>query len=245
MPVCFYPSAPGSPVVFFSPGYGGARSGYSFLARHWNEQGLAVAVTEHAGSNQEALARLKQRAGRDFPREVELGVARDQEEYAQRLDDIRLARRELTAHAPNLDWSRVGLAGHSYGSATVMGLAPEWQPFGLLLLSPPFLGGPSDAALERIQAPTLFVTGTRDSSLTGSRTYHERLETFRRLRSRPRYLAVFEGAEHLTFAGIGLKLDRWLPSVRRLTTRFWEGCLEGRALDPNETFEAVSCWEAA
>lgn len=231
--------------MLFSPGYGGARTGYSFLARQWNENGLAVAVTEHAGSNQEALARLKERVGRDFPREVELGVARDQEEFDHRLEDVRFARRELATHAPDLDWARLGLAGHSYGSATVIALAPEWRPIGLLLLSPPFLGGPSDASLEQIQAPTLFVTGTRDSSLTGSRTYQERLETFRRLRSHPRYLAVFEEAEHLTFAGIGLKLDRWLPSVRRLTTRFWQGCLEGRTLDPNETFESVSCWEAA
>lgn len=244
MPLCFYPAGEGSPVVLFSPGYGGARTGYSFLASHWSEHGLAVAVLEHAGSNHEALARLKETVGRDFPRAVETGVAENSDEFALRLEDVRLARHKLQQRFPELDWSRVGLAGHSYGSATVAALAPEWRPAGLLLLSPPFLGGPSDPALPRIEVPTMFVTGTRDSSLTGSRDYVERLKTYDRIRAHPRYLAVFEDAEHLTFAGIGLKLERWVPSLRELTTRFWKSCLQDTPVDAKD-LQAICRWEAA
>lgn len=246
MPLRFYGAPPGSPVIIFSPGYGGARDGYAFLARHWNEQGFAVAVVEHVGSNQAALARLKEKVGRDFPRAVEVGVAEDREEFRERQEDIRVARQELERHFPELDWERLGLAGHSYGSATVAGLAPEWRPLGLVLLSPPFLGGPSDEALPRIEAPTLFVTGTKDSSLTGGRDYLQRLETYGRLTARPRYLAVFQDAEHLTFAGIGLKLDRWLGPVRELTARFWESCLTpGLGPVRTDNLQAICHWEAA
>lgn len=245
MPVCFYPAEPGAPVVLFSPGYGGARTGYGFLARDWNERGLAVAVLEHAGSNQDALARLKARVGRDFPRQVELSVAADQVEFAHRLQDMRFARSQLEQRFPELDWRRVGLAGHSYGSATVMEMATEWRPVGLILLSPPFPGGPSDTAAARLDVPTLFMTGTRDSSLTGGRAWTERLETYARLRAHPRYLAVFQDAEHLTFAGLGLKLERWLPEVRALTARFWESCLGTAGPPQADNLQEVCRWEAA
>lgn len=246
VPLCFYEAPAGAPIILFSPGYGGARTGYGFLARHWADRGYAVAVLEHLGSNQDALTRLKAEVGRDFPRAVEVGVSEDRVEFSRRLADVRLARSELERHFPELDWTRLGLAGHSYGSATVASLAPEWCPRGVVLLSPPFPGGPWDDALPQIQAPTLFVTGTRDNSLTGSRNYEQRLETFRRLTARPRYLAVFQDAEHLTFAGIGLRLERWLPSVRELTARFWESCLtpDGGPVQA-DNLQAICRWEAA
>lgn len=243
MPVCLYP-APG-PLVLFSPGYGGACNGYAYLARDWAEQGLAVAVVEHTGSNHEALARLKSAVGRDFASRIEQLVERDHQEFFHRLEDLRFARAQLLALHPELAGTPVGLAGHSYGAATVASLAAQEGCAGLLLMSPPFPGGLSDEALLALEVPTLMVTGTRDHSLTATRTYEQRLEIFSRLRARPRFLAVFEEAEHLTFAGLGMRLERWLPSIARLSCRFWMSCLEGREELTPENLDGITRWEAA
>lgn len=243
VPVCLYPA--GGPLVLFSPSYGGACNGYAYLARAWARQGLAVAVVEHAGSNHEALARLKSEVGRDFAARIEGLVEHDHQEFRHRLEDLRFARVQLQALHPELAGAPVGLAGHSYGSATVAALAAQQGCEGLLLMSPPFPGSLSDEALLSLQAPTLMLTGTRDHSLTATRTYEQRLEIFPRLRARPRYLAVFEEAEHLTFAGLGMRLERWLPSIARLTRRFWMSCLGGREDLTPEDLDAISRWEAA
>ncbi len=243
VPVGLYP-APG-PLVLFSPGYGGACNGYAYLARDWADQGLAVAVVEHAGSNHEALARLKSEVGRGFASRIEQLVEQDHQEFLDRLEDLRFARAQLLALYPALASAPVGLAGHSYGSATVASLAAQEGCAGLLLMSPPFPGGLSDEALLALQAPTLMVTGTRDHSLTATKTYEQRLELFPKLRARPRFLAVFDDAEHLTFAGLGMKLERWLPSIARLTRRFWMSCLQGREELSLENSDVITRWEAA
>ena len=52
IPVRIYlPTTETAPVVLFSPGLGGSRDGYVYLARGWSLRGYIVVVLQHPGSD--------------------------------------------------------------------------------------------------------------------------------------------------------------------------------------------------
>lgn len=234
VPVRCYETA-GEPCgwVLFSVGYGGNRDGYAFLARGWTELGLAVVVAEHVGSNLEVLKSFSQRRREERNAEVVRRV-HDPNELRARVQDIHLVYQELAAYYYGLPF---GLAGHSYGSYSALagcGMESSLAAHSLgalpvdslLVVSPQ----PPDTLFQsqeysKIQCPTLVLTGSEDHLLDGTSTFRERMKVFDHLTESDRHLLVLSGVEHMTFAGIGLKVEAQLSAIASATSLWWRGSL--------------------
>lgn len=229
------PEGPTRGWILFSVGFGGERSGYAYLGRAWAERGLATAVIEHVGSNLDVLKSLPGKHREERNREVALRVG-DKEELAARPRDLILVYSHLEDRIGDLP---LGLAGHSFGTYTVLaaqGLATvpvlpplersldsaascmiiSPQPPGVLF-TPRVLGG--------VSPPTLVVTGTKDGPLHGDGDYHARAAVYDHLPAEARNLVVLDGVEHMAFANIGLGLAPTLRAVEGLTLAWWESTL--------------------
>jgi predicted dienelactone hydrolase len=221
--------------VLFSVGFGGERSGYAYLGRFWASLGLATAVVEHVGSNLDILKALPGKTRAERNRQVLERVA-DPHELQARPRDLLLAHARLQGRFGGLP---LGLAGHSYGSYTVLaalGLptVPRLQPLpgplagarSCLIISPQPPGTLfSPRALGMVDLPILLMTGTRDGPLSGEGDYRDRRAVFDHLPKGLRNLAVLPGVEHMAFAGIGLRLGEQLRRIEGLTGRWWESTL--------------------
>ena len=244
VPVSFYPPAPGTPepwpLVLFSTGFGGGRDGYAGLARAWSAAGLAVAVLEHEGSGPGALAQLNQVPRRERA-EALLERVQDPAEREARPRDLSLVLDRM-AGDPRLDLDRVGLGGHSLGACTVLGAGGipvslglgrrldlfEPRARALLALSPPSPGLFFRAEdHDRLERPALLVTGTRDFGPFPESPREDRTRAFQLLPQGQAWLAVFQGADHMTFAERGLHFRPYLAPLQALTTAFWLHWLAG------------------
>jgi predicted dienelactone hydrolase len=222
--------------ALFSVGFGGDRSGYAYLGRAWAGRGIATAVVEHIGSNLDVLKGLPGRTRAERHQEVVRRVA-DPEELSNRPRDLHFAHANLAGRFIGLP---LGLAGHSYGTYTVlaaMGLptvprlreplpAPLSEVSSCLVISPQAPGLLfSGRALSTLKAPTLVLTGTKDAPLSGEGDFRQRVAVFDHLPTGFRNLVVLEGVEHMAFAGIGLNLAATLRTVEGLTGQWWESTL--------------------
>lgn len=128
------------PVVIFSHGYGGSRSGYEYFGRHLASHGYLVVHPQHAGSDISAVRELAKKSREEFSsdRRGDGGsrVARvaailqegtsDPENLANRPLDVRFVIDRIGMHerlAGVAELSRVAVAGHSFGSYTAMAVA--------------------------------------------------------------------------------------------------------------------------
>lgn len=229
-------SAEGQPKawILLSVGFGGDRAGYAFFARHWASLGMTTFVVEHVGSNLDVLRSFPQRTRAERNAEVVRRV-RDRDELKARPRDLELVWKQLKGEFEGLP---LGLAGHSYGSYTILaasGLEPKGlrhnvDPLpasSLLVISPQ----PPDmifshAEYEKVAVPTLVLTGTRDDLLAGGDTYRERLRVYDHLPAPVRHALVLENLEHMDFAGVGLRLETKLQQLKTVSGLWWNLSLE-------------------
>lgn len=206
----------GRPVVLFSHGLGGTVAGGERWGQAWSAAGLVVVHLQHPGSDLDAI-----RGGAGEP--GERGGLRRAAAPAQllaRLGDVgfvldELARRKAAAAGR---WAEartqaVGMAGHSFGAHTTLGMAGQRYPghpgideprlAAFVALSPtlPARGDPVQA-FERLTRPMLCVTGTRDDDVAGvGATPERRIAVFGALPPGRKAQLVLEDADHMTFAG--------------------------------------------
>ncbi|MFO1341171.1 MAG: hypothetical protein U1F53_23600 [Burkholderiaceae bacterium] len=241
-----------APVLLFSHGLGGSRSGGSgYLGAHWAARGYVLVALQHHGSDElvwqgkpllQGFAALKRAAGAD--------------NLKLRAEDVRatldqLARWQATpghALAGRLDLARVGMSGHSFGAHTTQavsgqGFPPPWgrgltdtRIGAALCLSPSApQAGDAGAAFGGVRIPWLLMTGTRDIARIGPATLASRLAVYPALPPGGKYELVLDGAEHSAFG------DRDLPgehaarnpnhhrAILALSTAFWDAHLRGDA----------------
>ena len=166
------PSQPGpAPLIVFSHGYHGCNTQSTFLMTALANAGYVVVSPNHKDAV--CAGGLLQRPEEPFQNP---GAWNDAT-YAERRDDVvRLidALRTNNEWRDRINWSAIGLAGHSLGGYTVLGLAggwPTWKLKGVtavLALSPycePFL---RHGKLGSIGIPVMFQGGTRDLGITPS-----------------------------------------------------------------------------
>lgn len=201
-----------APLVVFSHGIGGSRQGYSYLGRHWAQQGFASLHLQHVGSDQQVWR------GNPFEVVGRLQTAAQEGEALARVADLRFALDRVFDGelAPLFDRQRVVAAGHSYGANTTLLAAGARVPRGgrtvdlrdervkaaIVISAPPFYGERSpEAILAPVTLPTLHVTCTDDViRIPGYYSPAEdRIAVFDAVGSVHKTLAVFRGGSHSMF----------------------------------------------
>lgn len=201
------------PLVVFSHGLGGSRMGYSYLARHWANAGMASLHPQHVGSDNSVW--------RGNPLELlqRLQTAAHESEALARALDLRFVLNHILAsdQGPLFNASSIAVAGHSYGANTAMLVAgaqvntgsPNLQDLrdrrikaAILISAPPLIGqGPARQVLGTVSLPTLHITSLEDTiNLPGYRsTVEDRIAIFDAMAQSPRTLAVYNTGGHSIF----------------------------------------------
>ncbi len=231
------------PLILFSHGLGGSNRAGELWGRHWASHGFISLHLQHPGSD---VGLLKEaRSSGERPREA-LSRGANAAQFRARIDDVRfvldeLARRQAKGEWLDIDLSRVGMSGHSFGARTTMALAGERIPrIGSLAdpriragmaLSPAAPGPPVQwpARFGAIRLPFLSITGSRDEDVLGTgATPQNRREPFRHMPAPDKYLLVIDGAEHSQFGGRSNQAnDTTALSVLAFSTAFWRAYLHG------------------
>jgi predicted dienelactone hydrolase len=128
--------------------------------------------------------------------------------YRDRADDIRRlldALRTDDRFRTRIDWNRVGLAGHSLGGYTVVGLAGGWSSWRLsgikavLALSPYAQPFTQHRTLSGLSVPVMYQGGTRDLGVTPS--LQKSMGAYD-LSPEPKYYVEFNRAGHFAWTNI-------------------------------------------
>jgi dienelactone hydrolase len=187
--------------------------GYSYLARHWANAGLASLHPQHAGSDNSVW--------RGNPLELlqRLQTAAHESEALARVMDLRFALNHVLASDQGqlFNASSIAVAGHSYGANTAMLVAGAQVNTGnpnltdlqdrrikaaILISAPPLIGqGPARQVLGAVSLPTLHITSLEDTiNLPGYRsTVEDRIAIFDAMTQSPRTLAVYNTGGHSIF----------------------------------------------
>lgn len=251
VPVRFYASIQNaiettpSPLVVFSHGLGGSRSGYSYLARHFASHGIASLHLQHVGSDRNVWG------GNVFGLVERIASALKTKESIARVQDLSFALDMLFSSdlGKHIDKSRVATAGHSYGANTALLAAGaqvrqdgQFKSFtdkrikAAIAISAPHYYGKDDTfrSLSPVSIPSLHVTATEDNiRMPGYfSSVQDRLDVFEATGSAMKWLAVFEGGSHSVFTdrigtgGIALNPKVKLATAE-LATLFLKTVFEG------------------
>jgi predicted dienelactone hydrolase len=238
------------PVVLFSHGLGGSRSGSAYLGRHWAGRGYVVVFLQHPGSDDGVW--------KDVPppqRMAALEAAAGLENFRLRVGDVAavldaLTRWSATAGHPlagRMDLEHVGMSGHSFGAVTTQAVSGQTYFLGRVSFTDPRIDaaiafspssprrGDPESAFAAVAIPWLLMTGTADVAPIGDADVASRLAVFEALPKGGKYELVLDGAEHSAFT------DRALPgnvrprnpnhhrAILAISTAFWDAYLRDDA----------------
>jgi predicted dienelactone hydrolase len=227
-----------APLILFSHGFHGCNTQSTFLMEALAKAGYLLMAPNHKDAT--CGGGLLERPEQPFQNPGSW----NQTTYKARGDDIvRLldAVRHDKQWSELIDWSRVGLAGHSLGGYTVLGLAGGWSNWKIptvkvvLALSPycdPFL---QNGNLDRVGIAVMYQGGTRDIGITPS--LKKSGGCFPKT-SAPSYLVEFRGARH--FAWTDLVADHH-ELINQYTIAFFDKHLRAiPGADPAKQLAGVS-----
>lgn len=194
------------PVILFSHGFHGCATQSRFLMRALADAGFLVFAPNHRDATcSGGDAHWTERSAVPFKD----GGAWTAATYADRCEDMQRLVRAIGSDArygPRADLAHIGLAGHSLGGYTVLGLAGAWPAWRLphatavLALSPyvqPFL---IHDTLRGVDLPTMLQGGTLDFGITP--TLHKSMGAYEELHA-PKYYVEFRGASHFAWTDLG------------------------------------------
>jgi predicted dienelactone hydrolase len=221
------------PTIIFSHGFHGCDTQSRFLATALAGAGYLVFAPQHRDATCDGGgARLSD------PTEEPLRKPRlwSDAAYRDRAEDItRLiaALKRDDSWRRLIDWSRLGLAGHSLGGYTVLGLAgawPQWKLPGIkavLALSPyiePFL---VERTLGDLAAPVMYQGGTLDLGITPALG---RAGGGYESSPAPKYFVEFRRAGHLAWTDLGPAAAH--AAIIAYSLAFFDHYLEGEPAAP-------------
>ena len=202
-------------MVVYSHGLSDSRHGGEVWGQAWADAGFVLLRLQHAGSDlgavMQALAKNRSRAG--------LQDVANAQQLLARIDDVVFAIDEV-ARRKSFDkaWrfvrtDGVGVAGHSFGAHTTLGVGGQAYPSRDTLREPriaalavfsPSLPGTGDAAqaFAAVQRPILSLTGTRDDDVIGNgSTADKRAAVYSALPAGNKAMLLLKDADHMTFGG--------------------------------------------
>lgn len=197
------------PLIVFSHGLGGTRDGYAYLGRAWAAHGYVSLHLQHHGSDDAVWRGAKDPLQSMKKAVLDAGAAVD------RVRDVSFALDQLLrepAFAGRVDTNRIGIAGHSFGSWTVLAAAGQkLGPLGSRLADPRLKAGlamssPVPRRMEgdtyrAIRMPILHMTGTEDKSPVSDTTPAQRRIPYDRISAPGQFLVTFNGGDHMIFSG--------------------------------------------
>jgi len=232
----------GYPVIVFSHGFGGCNTQSTFLMEALARAGYLVLAPNHKDAR---CGRAREQEKRWYPGKL-LG-SRPQEPfrkeeawsdatYRDRAADIEAvldaALRGKSFQNMAIDSRRIGIAGHSLGGYTALGLAgawPSWKDSRIKAVlamaaycSPYVLKGD----LGHMNVPVMYQGGTRDLGVTPT---VKRFNGAYDRSSAPKYYVEFDGAGH--FAWTNLKKD-YQDMIDTYSVAFFNHYLKGKT-DPD------------
>jgi predicted dienelactone hydrolase len=193
------------PTIIFSHGFHGCSTQSRFLMDALARAGYLVFAPNHRDATcKGGEARWTGRPDVPFNRPETW----NETSYRDRGNDIRRlieALRSDERFKARVDWSRVGLAGHSLGGYTVLALAGAWSGWRLdgiravLALSPYTQPFERHRTVSQLSIPVMYQGGTRDFGVTP--TLHKSMGTYDQS-PEPKYYIEFEGAGHYAWTNI-------------------------------------------
>lgn len=265
-------TANAAPVILFSHGMGGSRSGSAFFGKHWAARGYVAVFLQHQGSD-EALwkgkpARQRLEAMRDAISVDNLLLrAADVSSVLNQLEVWNSEKTNTLAGRMNL--KKIGMSGHSFGAATTEAVSGETLPVigqaltdarisAAMAFSPSSpTHGTADEAFGSVSIPWMLMTGTKDIAPIGHADMKSRLAVYPALHGAPKYELVLHNAEHSVFIEGALPGETGPrnPNHRRvilaLSTAFLDAYLRGDAqalswlqgAGPRSVMEADDHWQ--
>lgn len=208
------------PIVVFSHGLGGTRTGYEYFGRFLAENGIVSIHPQHVGSD-ESVWRGKTAPMRELQK-----AAKDLDEILARPRDISFVLDEaekLNASDPvlkgKLDLEKVAVAGHSFGAYTALAssgrrlvgprgikVVDESDPRIKACIAMSAPGKEREAkngTYDHFKIPCLHMTGTLDASPIGETTAADRRIPYDSIKAGNQYLITFTGGDHMIFSGRG------------------------------------------
>uniref|UniRef100_UPI003563FFF3 alpha/beta hydrolase family protein n=1 Tax=Pontiella sp. TaxID=2837462 RepID=UPI003563FFF3 len=124
-----------APVVLFSHGLGGSRTGNAYLGKHWSARGYVAVFVQHPGSDD---GTWKNAAPRDRMKVLEKAASGSN--YLLRVKDIPAVLDQLETwnqernHAlrGRMDLEHIGMSGHSFGAVTTQAVSGQTAAGGRL-----------------------------------------------------------------------------------------------------------------
>ncbi len=252
IPIRIYLPANGGaePVVLFSHGLGGSRTGDVFLGEHWAARRYVAVFVQHPGSDDSVWENVP-----PLQRMKALRQAASLDNFVLRVQDIPAVLNELEKWNGDktnflfgrLNLNEVGMSGHSFGAITTEAVSGENLPLTgkeftdprikaaiAFSPSPPRTGNPA-RAFDSVSIPWMLMTGTEDVAPIGDIDVASRLKVYPALHGAPKYQVVLFGAEHSAFTERPLPGDHEPrnPNHHRvmlaLSTAFWDAYLRGDA----------------
>jgi predicted dienelactone hydrolase len=244
--VYFPPSTNPEPVVLFSHGLGGSRTGSRYLGVHWAARGYVTVFLQHPGSDDSVWR--NQPVGE---RVAALERAASVQNFLSRVQDVRVVLNQLQLWntsrsnllAGRLNLSETGMSGHSFGAVTTEAVSGETLPLSrqeftdrrikaAVIFSPSAPRGRSaQQAFGGVKIPWMLMTGTKDLAPVGNADIKSRLAVYPALHGAPKYEVVLHNAEHSVFTDGALPSDTEPrnPNHHRvilaLSTAFWDAYL--------------------
>lgn len=212
--------APSYPIVVWSHGLGGTRDGAGFLGRYLASHGFIHAHIQHDGTD-DALWRGMEGHPWDNIRKATIPW----ETVRNRYLDVPFAVDQLHAmYDSKLDFSRLGMSGHSFGALTTQVMAGQLAGreapedlsddrfiAGILYSPVPAfrhqLGGKDVYA--PIKKPLLHMTGSEDASPVEGFGAERRVEVFEGAGNPDQHLFYLNGADHMVYNGSRGQLESY------------------------------------